>query len=69
MFGGVRASTDGTALSWPFPVPALLDVRIAVATQTELTALRARPVARPARLPRGQLRAAIPVSRPPLFPG
>jgi hypothetical protein len=56
-------------LSWPFPVPALLDVRIAVATQTELTALRARPVARPARLPRGQLRAAIPVSRPPLFPG
>jgi hypothetical protein len=64
MFDGVRASTGGTALSWPFPVPARPDARIAVATQTELTALRGQPVARPARLPRGQLRAAIPVPGP-----
>ena len=42
MFDGVRASTGGTALGRPFPVPALPDVRIAVATQTELTALCAR---------------------------
>lgn len=64
MFDGVRAGTGGTALGRPFPVPALPDVRIAVATQTELTALCTRLAARPARLPRGQLRAAIPVPRP-----
>ena len=51
MFDGVRASTGGTVLSWLFPVPTRPDVRTAVATQTELTALRARPVAsRPACL-------------------
>jgi hypothetical protein len=57
MVDGVRASTGGTVLSWLFPVPTRPDVRIVVATQTELTAFRARPVAR-RPLPHGQLRPA-----------
>jgi hypothetical protein len=65
MFDGVRASTGGTVLSWLFPVPTRPDVRIVVATQTELTALRAaRGQAAPASRPAA---SRGPVPRPLFF--